>query len=193
MPNNHADFNRFLDAVSGNRSATIFDRVYTGMPDIPYKLGIRLFDVIMGRPKNEKGDAYTEADVTAMFCETIDHSFGNGTFDYWVNEKGVSSDFISLVVAYIRSGFDSATIRAATEKAQVDPTPPLSQTEPMMSSETTGMPSMATSDENTALTSSETAKTSPGSASSGSSEDSLRKVVSPTRSLRPPKRQKAAV
>jgi hypothetical protein len=123
----------------------------------------------MGNPKDDHGTAYTEKETFALFEKTIDFAFGKGTYKCWVEKQMVGADFLSTMIAYIRSGYDAAIINRLVETIQAGDQPlPPDETPAMSTSETTGDTLLPTSGGSTASDSRDLKTPSPGMSSSGS-------------------------
>lgn len=130
------------DAFWGKRRTkiepVIFGKRYTNIKEIPFMLGMRL-------------DAMREeADLVGLFRESIDWIFGEGAFQHMV-DQGVTTEEISELLAWARTGF-SPTYMDALEKADDYIKNGKVLSEETSISESTGVPSTPTSDENTAST-----------------------------------------
>lgn len=105
MGNNHMDFDAFQASLQQQNSCSIFGVAYPALPDIPFKLGLKL----------QYLDTKPEEEQLAIMEEAIDFVFGAGTWAAWNDRPDFTSELLARILRYITSGYRRLVVEAMEE------------------------------------------------------------------------------
>jgi hypothetical protein len=113
MSNNHMDFDARERERRGKNTCTVFGRIYTGLPNIPFTMGLDLAALL----RND--GTLDEKEQQDIIVRIIDFVFGKGTFAAWEQRNDFTSELCGDLLLYIKFGYNKALLEATEKNAEM--------------------------------------------------------------------------
>jgi hypothetical protein len=109
---NHFDFDQWNAQRQSKHTCTVFGKLYTNLPDLPFALGIELDNYLSGRGE------WSLEEQQQLIKRIIDHVFGAQTFEQWQNDDRFTNELCGDLLTFIRAGYRPEIFTALIESAE---------------------------------------------------------------------------